>query len=90
MRAEILRVEEGMKAVRPETGITFEERWNVPGLSAEPDGEAEALVRRLTGENGSSRSSATAPKRGSSRPRAIPPSFAGPAISPRPISRTNI
>jgi hypothetical protein len=32
MRAEILRVEEGMKAVRPETGITFDERWNVPGL----------------------------------------------------------
>jgi acetylornithine deacetylase len=53
MRAEILRVEEGMKAIRPETGITFDERWNVPGLAAEPDGEAEALVRRLTGENGS-------------------------------------
>jgi acetylornithine deacetylase len=53
MRAEILRVEEGMKAIRPETGITFEERWNVPGLAAEDHGEAEALVRRLTGENGS-------------------------------------
>jgi acetylornithine deacetylase len=35
MRAEILRVEDGMKAIRPETGITFEERWNVPGLAAE-------------------------------------------------------
>ncbi len=54
MREEILRVEEGMKAIRPDTGITFEERWNVPGLAAEADGEAEALVRRLTGENGSS------------------------------------
>jgi acetylornithine deacetylase len=52
MRAEILRVEEGMKSIRPETGITFEERWNVPGLAAETDGAAEALVRHLTGENG--------------------------------------
>jgi acetylornithine deacetylase len=52
MREEIPRVEAGMKAVRPETGITFEQRWDVPGLAAEHEGEAEALVRRLTGENG--------------------------------------
>jgi acetylornithine deacetylase len=39
--------------VRPETGITVVPRWDVPGLRAEQDGMAEALVRRLTGENGS-------------------------------------
>ena len=52
--AEIARIEAGMKAVRPEAGITALPRWDVPGLRAEEDGEAEALVRRLTGENGSS------------------------------------
>jgi len=54
MRSEIHRVEAGMKAVRPETQITYDLRWNVPSLAAEPDGAAEALVRRITGENGSS------------------------------------
>jgi acetylornithine deacetylase len=54
MQAEIARVEAGMKAVRPETGITATRLWDVPGLVAETDGAAEALVRRLTGENGSS------------------------------------
>ncbi|WP_284262193.1 acetylornithine deacetylase [Roseicyclus amphidinii] len=52
--AEIARIEAGMKAVRPEAGITALPRWDVPGLRAEEDGPAEALVRRLTGENGSS------------------------------------
>ncbi len=52
--AEIARIERGMKAVRPEAGITALPRWDVPGLRAEEDGAAEALVRRLTGENGSS------------------------------------
>jgi acetylornithine deacetylase len=50
--AEIARIEAGMKAVRPDTGITVIPKWDVPGLKAEVEGEAEALVRRLTGENG--------------------------------------
>ena len=54
MMAEIARIEAGMKAVRPETGITVVPRWDVPGLRAEQDGLAEALIRRLTGENGTS------------------------------------
>jgi acetylornithine deacetylase len=53
IRAEIDRIEEGMKAVRPEAWIEASPKWDVPGLAAEADGEAEALVRRLTGENGS-------------------------------------
>lgn len=52
IEAEIARVADGMKAVRPETGITVTPRWNVPCLKEETDGAAEALVRRLTGENG--------------------------------------
>jgi acetylornithine deacetylase len=54
IRAEIARLEAGMKSVRPEAAITATPRWDVPGLAGEENGAAEALVRRLTGENGSS------------------------------------
>jgi acetylornithine deacetylase len=53
IKAEIDRIEAGMKAVRPEARIDALPKWDVPGLAAEEEGEAEALVRRLTGENGS-------------------------------------
>jgi acetylornithine deacetylase len=53
IRAEIDRIDAGMKAVRPEAWIEVHPKWDVPGLAAEEDGEAEAMVRRLTGENGS-------------------------------------
>ncbi|MBY4893089.1 acetylornithine deacetylase [Rhodobacteraceae bacterium N5(2021)] len=51
--AEIARIEAGMKAVRPEAEIRVTPRWDVPGLRAEPDGEAEQMVRKLTGLNSS-------------------------------------
>ncbi len=44
-------VQARMQAVRPETGIEISERFNVPALEPEENGAAEALVRRLTGEN---------------------------------------
>ncbi len=50
--AEIARIEADMKRIRPEAAINVTPRWDVPGLRAEPDGEAEALVRKLTGQNG--------------------------------------
>lgn len=50
--AEIARIETGMKRIRPEAAINVTPRWDVPGLRAEADGEAEALVRKLTGYNG--------------------------------------
>lgn len=53
IKAEIDRIETGMKAVRPEAWIEVHPKWDVPGLAAEEDGEAEAMVRRLTGENAS-------------------------------------
>ena len=45
-------VEPRMKAVRPETGVAVELIAEVPGLRPETDGEAERLMRRLTGDNG--------------------------------------
>jgi acetylornithine deacetylase len=45
-------IEPAMKAIAPEAGVTIEIRNAVRGLSPEPDGAAEALCRRLTGDNG--------------------------------------
>ena len=52
IRAEAARLEAGMTSVRAEAGVTATPRWDVPGLTEEEEGAAEALVRRLTGENG--------------------------------------
>ncbi|WP_151718088.1 acetylornithine deacetylase [Gemmobacter serpentinus] len=54
LRAEAARIEAGMQAVRPETGITLEDMFFVPPLVPEQAGAAEALVRRLTGDNATS------------------------------------
>jgi acetylornithine deacetylase len=45
-------VEPRMKAIRPETGVAVELIAEVPGLRPETDGQAERLMRRLTGDNG--------------------------------------
>lgn len=50
---EIARIEAGMKAIRPEAEIRVKPRWDVPGLQAEDGGEAENMVRKLTGLNSS-------------------------------------
>ena len=41
-----------LRARRPEAGVAFERSFGVPGLRPEADGAAEALVRRITGDNG--------------------------------------
>jgi len=46
-------IEPAMRAIAPETGVTIEQMSSVRGLSPERDGAAEALARRLTGDNGS-------------------------------------
>ncbi|MBK5923068.1 acetylornithine deacetylase [Rhodovulum sulfidophilum] len=51
LMAEVARIEAGMKAVHPEAGIAVEETFSVPALAPEQDGAAEALARRLTGDN---------------------------------------
>lgn len=48
----IREVEAQMQQVRPETRIDVKERFHVPGLRPEEDGAAEALVRAITGDNG--------------------------------------
>lgn len=48
---KVADVQAEMQSVVPETGIDLVEGFNVPALVPETNGEAEALVRRLTGDN---------------------------------------
>jgi acetylornithine deacetylase len=50
---KVREVEALMQAVVPETRIDISEKFNVPPLLPEEDGEAETLVRQLTGDNAS-------------------------------------
>ena len=54
LRAEAARLEAAMQTIRPEARIMLEEVFYVPPLVPETEGVAEALVRRLTGDNGTS------------------------------------
>lgn len=51
--AEAARIEAEIKAIRPEAAITLTQIFEVPPLNPETEGAAAALVRRLTGGNGS-------------------------------------
>ena len=51
--AEAARLDRALKARRPEAGVTLERFFGVPALMPETGGMAEALVRRLTGDNAS-------------------------------------
>ncbi len=51
--AELHRVEADMQAVHPAARIDVQQRFDVPALEPEVDGPAEALVRKLTGDNSS-------------------------------------
>ena len=50
---EVKRIEAGMKAVHPDSGIDLSPLYSMPGLRPEEDGPAEQLARRLTGDNAS-------------------------------------
>ena len=50
---KVREVEEQMQAVVPETRIEITPRFDVPGLKPEEQGEAETLVRQITGDNAS-------------------------------------
>lgn len=50
-KAKVAEVEAEMQAVVPESHIALQEKFYVPGLLPEVAGEAEALVRQLTGDN---------------------------------------
>ncbi|MEY4305805.1 MAG: acetylornithine deacetylase [Pseudomonadota bacterium] len=49
--AEAKRLDAAMKTVRPEAGVHLDRFFGVPGLVPEAEGAAEALARRLTGDN---------------------------------------
>lgn len=50
--AECAALDARVKAIRPEAGVTWERFFDVPPLVPEPEGAAEAQVRRVTGDNG--------------------------------------
>ena len=50
---QVRQVEARMQAVHPDARIELSEHFALPGLVPEQDGEAEALVRALTGDNAS-------------------------------------
>lgn len=50
--ARVRQVEAQMQAVHPSTRIEITEKFAVPALKPETEGEAEMLVRAITGDNG--------------------------------------
>ena len=50
---KVRAVEKQMQSVVPETRIEVTPRFDVPALEPEKDGEAEGLVRQITGDNAS-------------------------------------
>lgn len=50
--AEVRRIETEMQAIHPDTRIDADRFYVVPSLVPEAEGEAEALARSLTGDNG--------------------------------------
>ena len=49
---QVQRLEAEMQAVHPDTRIDVTSRFDVPALQPETEGQAEALARALTGDNG--------------------------------------
>jgi len=49
---KVKEIEANMKAMNPDCFIELEAGYGVPGLKPEENGVAEALVRKLTGDNG--------------------------------------
>ncbi|MBS1304234.1 acetylornithine deacetylase [Loktanella sp. SALINAS62] len=50
--SEVKRIEAEMQAIQPSCRITVDAYFGLPGLAPEPQGRAEELARRLTGDNG--------------------------------------
>ena len=48
----VREVEAEMQAIHPDARIDITEKFEVPGLKPEEEGEAETLVRAITGDNG--------------------------------------
>jgi acetylornithine deacetylase len=50
--ARVRQIEAQMQAVHPDARIEITEKFEVPALKPETEGEAESLVRAITGDNG--------------------------------------
>ena len=50
--SKVREVEAAMKKINPDSFIMLDSAHDVPGLRSEDNGAAEALVRKLTGDNG--------------------------------------
>ena len=50
---KVREVEKAMQSIVPQTRIEITPRFDVPALQPEEDGEAETLVRQITGDNAS-------------------------------------
>ncbi|MCW1951022.1 MAG: acetylornithine deacetylase [Octadecabacter sp.] len=48
---KVAEIEAEMQTIHPDTGIDYERKFDVPGLKPEVTGEAEEIVRQLTGDN---------------------------------------
>ncbi len=51
-RAQVAGLQADIKAIHPDAAIRLERGFDVPALQPEVAGDAEALVRRITGDNG--------------------------------------
>lgn len=49
--AKVAEIQAEMQAIHPDTGIDYTPKFDVPGLKPEVEGNAEELVRQLTGDN---------------------------------------
>jgi len=50
-KSHVSEIEKAMQAIQPSSGIDLEPLFSVEGLKPEEQGEAEALVRSITGDN---------------------------------------
>jgi len=50
-RAKVAEISAEMQAIHPDAGIDLEQYFGIPGLTPEDNGPAEALARKLTGDN---------------------------------------
>jgi acetylornithine deacetylase len=72
------RIDAEIKARAPEGGVLVEQLADVPPLAAGPNREAEALVRRLAGDNGPARVASFASEAGQFQGAGLPAVLCGP------------
>ena len=72
------RVDAQIRARAPEAGVAVDQLADVPPLQPEPGGAAEALARRLAGDNGPARAVSFASEAGQFQRAGLPAILCGP------------